>query len=64
MTQAEFDRMPMLLRRAQIVSMLGINSRSFTELVMTGKIRSVRFKEGGISRFLKQDVARILNLKT
>lgn len=64
MTQAEFDRMPMLLRRAQIVGMLGINSRSFTELVTTGKIRAVRLKNGGINRFLKQDVARMLNLKT
>src|SRR5690349_13925192 len=66
MTQTEFDRLPLLLRYAQVAAVLsGLNRRAFIESIADGTLR--RWPEaGGIFRmryYLKADVATMAGLQ-
>lgn len=66
MTQAEFDRLPLLLRYAQVVAVLeGVNRRSLLESIGDGTLRRwpaapVPFR---IRYYLKEDVAAMAGLR-
>jgi hypothetical protein len=66
MTQTEFDRLPLLLRHAQVAAVLsGLNRRAFIESIADGTLR--RWPDaGGIFRmryYLKADVAAMAGLR-
>ncbi len=66
MTQIEFDRLPLLLRRAQMWAVLsGLNRRALIESIADGTLR--RWPEcGGVFRmryYLKADVAAMAGLR-
>lgn len=62
MTQEEFDRLPMLLRRHAVLQLLGINRNSLNELRASDPLLVVVLPGGREVRYRKSRLAKLVRL--
>lgn len=69
MTQEQFNMLPLLLRRSQVLAATGLASRTISALVVRQQLRVVHVPSpdkptSTQSRFLKTDVAKLAGLRS